>query len=91
MQSGNKSTHDAPYKKDLQDLVPDDINVVKDDSSWLHYHNELRFDVDDFDDIDGEFADFQKVELGEMKFVFYFFNLFTICNFITFSFVQTQT
>ena len=64
-----KSLEDIPYRKELHDLEPDQLETdqVQGNTSWVHSHKDPKFDVDDYDDIDGEFTDFQKAGPVQLK------------------------
>jgi hypothetical protein len=60
---------DIPYRKDLRDLEPDQFETeqVQGSTSWVHSRKQSDFDVDDYDDIDGDFTDFQKAGPVQVK------------------------
>jgi hypothetical protein len=53
----------------LRDLEPEqaDTDQVQGNTSWVHSRKQSEFDVDDYDDIDGEFTDFQKAAPVKLK------------------------
>ncbi len=64
-----KSQEDVPYRKDLRDLEPDQFETdqVQGNTSWVHSRKQSEFDVDDYDDVDGEFTNFQKAGPIQVK------------------------
>ncbi|XP_028399127.1 uncharacterized protein LOC114522593 [Dendronephthya gigantea] len=64
-----KNAENVPYKKDLHDLEPEqtETDQVQGNTSWIHNHKQSEFDVDDYDDMDGEFTDFQKAAPVKLK------------------------
>lgn len=51
----------SPYGHSLPEMT-DQLN-----QTWVHSHRQSGFHLDDYDDIDGEFVDFQKAGPIQLK------------------------